>query len=169
MSQLTQALTNAASRNRTLLSVLTETDYAAKTLQQNTSYITDLEAQTKATEKELRKLHAITEDERKDHAKYRDSTFKRYAHKLSVSPTKTVSVTKARKHATRVHSVILINYMLVSSRVLHPNSPGKIRWRRPFSMLENISSKFSHSPMPTPLHSMLFAVPKHAYKLPPDP
>ena len=82
MSQLTQALTNAASRNHELLSVLAETDYAAKTLQQNTSYITDLEAQTKATEKELRKLHAVTEDERKDHVKYRDSTFKRYAHKL---------------------------------------------------------------------------------------
>jgi hypothetical protein len=82
MSQLTQALTNAASRNHELLSVLAETDYAAKTLQQNSSYITDLEAQTKATEKELRKLHAITEDERKDHVKYRDSTFKRYAHKL---------------------------------------------------------------------------------------
>jgi len=82
MSQLTQALVNAASRNHELLSVLAETDYAAKTLQQNTSYITDLEAQTKATEKELRKLHAVTEDERKDHVKYRDSTFKRYAHKL---------------------------------------------------------------------------------------
>jgi len=82
MSQLTQALINAAARNHELLSVLSETDYAAKTLQQNASYITDLEAQTKATEKELRKLHAITEDERKDHVKYRDSTFKRYAHKL---------------------------------------------------------------------------------------
>jgi hypothetical protein len=82
MSQLTQALINAAARNHELLSVLAETDYAAKTLQQNTSYITDLEAQTKATEKELRKLHAVTEDERKDHVKYRDSTFKRYAHKL---------------------------------------------------------------------------------------
>lgn len=82
MSQLSQTLANAASHNHELLSVLAETDYAAKTLQQNTSYITDLEAQTKATEKELRKLHAITEDERKDHVKYRDSTFKRYAHKL---------------------------------------------------------------------------------------
>jgi chromosome segregation ATPase len=82
MFQFTQALVNAAARNHELLTVLAETDYAAKTLQQNTSYITDLEAQTKATEKELRKLHALTEDERKDHVKYRDSTFKRYAHKL---------------------------------------------------------------------------------------
>jgi len=82
MSQLTQALVNAATRNHELLSVLAETDYAAETLQQTTSYITDLEAQTKATDKELRKLHAITEDERKDHVKLRDSTFKRYAHKL---------------------------------------------------------------------------------------
>jgi len=82
MSQLTQALTNAASRNRELLSVLAETDYADKTLQQNAAYITDLDSQIKATDKELKKLHSVTEDERKDHVKYRDSTFKRYAHKL---------------------------------------------------------------------------------------
>jgi chromosome segregation ATPase len=82
MSQLTQALSNAAARNRELLSVLAKTDYAAKTLQQNGSYITDLEAQTKTTEKEIHRLHAITESERKDHVKYQDSTFRRYAHKL---------------------------------------------------------------------------------------
>jgi hypothetical protein len=82
MSQLTQALTNAATRNRELLSVLTQTDYADKTLQQNAAYISDLDTQIKATDKELKKLHALTEDERKDHVKYRDSTFRRYAHKL---------------------------------------------------------------------------------------
>jgi hypothetical protein len=97
MSQLTQALTNAASRNHELLSVLAETDYAAKTLQQNTSYITDLEAQTKATEKELKKLHRITEDERKDHVKYRDSTFKRYAHKLGGSKGEAKFASKSEK------------------------------------------------------------------------
>jgi DNA repair exonuclease SbcCD ATPase subunit len=82
MSQLTQALTNAATRNRELLAVLAQTDYADKTLQQNAAYISDLDTQIKATDKELKKLHALTEDERKDHVKYRDSTFKRYAHKL---------------------------------------------------------------------------------------
>lgn len=82
MSQLTQSLINAAARNHELLSTLSSTDYAAKTLQDTTAYITDLETQTKATEKELLKLHSITEDERKDHVKLRDSTFRRYAHKL---------------------------------------------------------------------------------------
>jgi DNA repair exonuclease SbcCD ATPase subunit len=85
MSQLTQSLTNAATRNRELLSTLAETDYADKTLQQNTAYISDLDTQIKATDKELKKLHAITEDERKDHVKYRDSTFKRKLHKLGGS------------------------------------------------------------------------------------
>jgi hypothetical protein len=82
MSQLTQALTNAATRNRELLSILAQTDYADRTLQQNATYISDLDSQIKATDKELKKLHSVTEDERKDHVRYRDSTFKRYAHKL---------------------------------------------------------------------------------------
>jgi hypothetical protein len=97
MSQLTQALTNAATRNSELLVVLAETDYAARTLQQNTSYIADLDAQFKATEKELHRLHAKTEYERKDHLKYRDSTFKRYAHKLGGSKGQAKFVSKSEK------------------------------------------------------------------------
>jgi len=97
MSQLTQALTNAASRNRELLSVLAETDYADKTLQQNAAYIADLDSQIKATDKELKKLHSVTEDERKDHVKYRDSTFKRYAHKLGGKKGEAKFVSKSEK------------------------------------------------------------------------
>jgi serine phosphatase RsbU (regulator of sigma subunit) len=97
MSQLTQALTNAATRNSELLIVLAETDYAPKTLQQNTSYITDLEAQLKKTEKDLIRLHEKTEWERKDHLKYRDSTFKRYAHKLGGSKGQAKFVSKSEK------------------------------------------------------------------------
>lgn len=97
MSQLTQALVNAAARNRELLSALAETDYATKTLQQNTSYISDLDSQIKATQKELKRLHSITEDERKDHLKYRDSTFRRYAHKLGGSKGEAKFVSKSEK------------------------------------------------------------------------
>lgn len=97
MSQLTQALTNAATRNRELLSILSQTDYAEKTLQQNVSYISDLDTQIKATDKELKKLHAVTEDERKDHVKYRDSTFKRYAHKLGGSKGQAKFASKSEK------------------------------------------------------------------------
>jgi hypothetical protein len=97
MSQLTQALTNAVTRNRELLSTLAQTDYADKTLQQNAAYITDLDSQIKATDKELKKLHTQTEEERKDHVKYRDSTFKRYAHKLGGSKGQAKFASKSEK------------------------------------------------------------------------
>jgi hypothetical protein len=97
MSQLTQSLTNAVTRNRELLSTLAETDYADKTLQQNTAYISDLDSQIKATDKELKKLHTITEDERKDHVKYRDSTFKRKLHKLGGSKGSAKFASKSEK------------------------------------------------------------------------
>lgn len=97
MSEFTTALASAANRNRELLSTLAETDYAATALRQNTSYISDLESQLKTTDKEIRKLHAITEDERKDHVKYRDSTFKRYAHKLGGRKGEAKFVSKSEK------------------------------------------------------------------------
>lgn len=97
MSQLAQALTNAEVRNRELLSVLASTDHAAGTLQQNKSYVVDLEAQEKATVEELKRLHTITEDERKDHVKLRDSTFRRYAHKLRGSKGQAEFASKSEK------------------------------------------------------------------------
>ncbi|OQO07236.1 hypothetical protein B0A48_07806 [Cryoendolithus antarcticus] len=75
-------LQSAAARNRELLSIIAQNDHAPSALPQNAAYITDLDAQLKKTDVELKKLHAITEDERKDHVEYRDSTFKRYAHKI---------------------------------------------------------------------------------------
>jgi hypothetical protein len=82
MAQLHTALAEASQRNSELLSVLAETDYATPALKQNVAYITDLSKQLAALKKDLAKLHAITEDERKDHLKYRDSTMRRFAHKL---------------------------------------------------------------------------------------
>ncbi|KAK6439741.1 hypothetical protein LTR95_004043 [Oleoguttula sp. CCFEE 5521] len=75
-------LQSAAARNKELLSIIAQTDHAPSALSQNTVYIIDLDAQLNKTDVELKKLHAITEDERKDHVEYRDSTFKRYAHKM---------------------------------------------------------------------------------------
>ncbi|KAF2161092.1 hypothetical protein M409DRAFT_59363 [Zasmidium cellare ATCC 36951] len=85
MSDLTMKLHEASSKNQSLLSELTATDHAPSSLKQNTTYITDLKSQITSTDKELARLHAITEDERKDHIKYRDSTLKRYAFKLGGS------------------------------------------------------------------------------------
>ena len=65
MSQLNSALTANADKNRTLLSELAATDYAPPSLKQNIDYINDLKRQITNTDKELTRLHAITEDERK--------------------------------------------------------------------------------------------------------
>ena len=86
-----------------------------------------------------------------------------------IPPTRTASVSRARKPVTRVHSVTSINYTPVSSQALHPTSPERTKWSPQSSMPDNISSKFSHSPTLTPLRSMLFAVPRHVCKLLPDP
>ena len=65
MSQLDNTLREAADRNTELLTELSQTDFAPSSLKQNIAYISDLKSQITATEKELSKLHQITEDERK--------------------------------------------------------------------------------------------------------
>ncbi|KAK4889289.1 hypothetical protein LTR27_011895 [Elasticomyces elasticus] len=82
MSTFSAALAEAATKNGELLSTLAQTDHAPPALKQNQAYISDLQTQLGALDRELKKLHAITEDERKDHLKYHDSTVKRLAHKL---------------------------------------------------------------------------------------
>ena len=82
MSQLNDQLNQAASKNRELLTVLSQTDYAPPALKQNTSYLSDLNSQISSTDKEIKRYHETTEQERKDHVKYRDSVMRRYAHKL---------------------------------------------------------------------------------------
>lgn len=110
MSQLNSALTANADKNRQLLSELAATDYAPPSLKQNIEYISDLKRQIANTDKELARLHTITEDERKvclnpyslsvlsapndshlfrwDHVKYRDSNLKRWGYKLQGSKGK---------------------------------------------------------------------------------
>lgn len=65
MSQLATTLREAADQNSRLLTELAHTDYAPTSLQQNVAYIKDLESQIAQTDKELERLHKITEDERK--------------------------------------------------------------------------------------------------------
>lgn len=65
MSQLDSTLREATDQNNELLSELSATDYAPSSLKQNTSYIADLKSQISGTDLELRKLHQITEDEKK--------------------------------------------------------------------------------------------------------
>ena len=72
MSAFQQQLRDATSKNRELLQTLSQTDYARPALKQTTAYITDLNSQIAAADKELQRLGHMTQDERKDHVKYRD-------------------------------------------------------------------------------------------------
>ena len=94
---LIASIQNAAGRNRELLTILSQTDYAPPALQQNTTYISDLQTQIQKTEAEIKRLHRITEDERKDHVKYEDSTFKRYMYKMGGRKSEAKFVAKAEK------------------------------------------------------------------------
>ena len=82
MSQLSERVAAYAGKNRELLSTLSQTDYAPPALKQNLAYISDLQAQISKTDTEIKRFHAVTEQERKEHTKIRDSVMRKYAHKL---------------------------------------------------------------------------------------
>ena len=82
MSQLSEKLSQAAGRNRELLTTLSQTDYAPPALEQNLTYISDLQTQIYKTDREITNSHVVTERERKEHTNIRDSVARKYLHKL---------------------------------------------------------------------------------------
>ncbi|KAI4721878.1 hypothetical protein E4T48_01781 [Aureobasidium sp. EXF-10727] len=96
-SRLIESLQHAAGRNQELLAILSQTDNAPTALKQNTTYISDLQKQIADTDKEIKRLHRITEDERKDHIKYEESTFTRYMYKLRGKKGEAAFAAKAGK------------------------------------------------------------------------
>jgi hypothetical protein len=85
MSQLSERVAAYAGKNRELLTTLSQTDYAPPALKQNLAYISDLQAQIAKTDAEIKRFHAVTEQERKEHTKIRDSVMRKYVHKLGGS------------------------------------------------------------------------------------
>jgi len=83
MSDTHARILSAASYNAQLLQGLTETDSAASQLAQQSAYIADLDSQITTTSERLHELKLKTTRELSDHEKYRDSTFRRFAHKAS--------------------------------------------------------------------------------------
>jgi chromosome segregation ATPase len=73
----------AAHQNEQLLRGLEETDAAPSQLKQQNAYIADLDTQLNNTRKRVNDLKKKTASELKDHEKYRDSHFRRFAHKAS--------------------------------------------------------------------------------------
>jgi chromosome segregation ATPase len=83
MSSIHTKIQHAAHQNEQLLRGLEETDSAPSQLKQQNAYIADLDSQIANTTKRVNDLKSKTAAELKDHEKYRDSHFRRFAHKAS--------------------------------------------------------------------------------------
>jgi hypothetical protein len=73
----------ASSKNTNLLRLLSETDHAIPNLTAQNRLITDLEAQTTASDARLKALNLKRLFELSDHEKYRDSVLRRFAYKAT--------------------------------------------------------------------------------------
>ncbi|RMZ68576.1 Elongation factor 2 [Pyrenophora seminiperda CCB06] len=82
-SPLHTKMQQAAHQNEQLLRGLEETDSAPSQLKQQNAYIVDLDSQIADTTKRVNDLKKKTASELKEHEKYRDSHFRRFAHKAS--------------------------------------------------------------------------------------
>lgn len=83
MASIQSKVHEAASQHAHLLQGLAETDHAPAQLQQQDAYLQDLKAQETSTSKRVEELRKKTGLELKDHKKYSESTFRRFAHKAS--------------------------------------------------------------------------------------
>ena len=83
MAFVQERIQDAASRNSELLAGLHETESAPSQLYQQINYIKELDQQIQTSRKKVGWLKQQTASELKDHKKYSESTFRRFAHKAS--------------------------------------------------------------------------------------
>ncbi|KAI8627082.1 hypothetical protein F5Y19DRAFT_444304 [Xylariaceae sp. FL1651] len=83
MGSIADQIRSAASRNRELHAILSQTDYAAPALKQQKHLIQDLNAQLQDVKKQLNQLGQARWKEQKDYEQYRKSVVKRWAYKVS--------------------------------------------------------------------------------------
>lgn len=83
-----EQIQSATTHHAQLLSILSETDHAKPDLTQHLSYISDLTSQLSTIQTRLSALENRRKKDLKDHVKYRDSVFKRFAYKASGQRTK---------------------------------------------------------------------------------
>lgn len=83
MASIQAKIHEASSQHAQLLQGLAETDQAPSQLQQQNAYLKDLEVQAISTSKRVEELRKKTNLELKDHKKYSESTFSRFAHKAT--------------------------------------------------------------------------------------
>jgi len=88
MASLETRIRSAVTEHRRLLDVLASTDHAPPQLIQQQDLISALQADIAASDARVASTSALREAEHSDHTKYRDSTFRRFAHKASGQSSK---------------------------------------------------------------------------------
>lgn len=82
MSETQEAILANAPYHSSLLTAIGQLEYVPSAKKHQISYIEDLEGQLATIQKEVAQLAEKTKKERKEHESLRDSTGRRFAHKL---------------------------------------------------------------------------------------
>ncbi|KAK4465170.1 hypothetical protein QBC42DRAFT_262193 [Cladorrhinum samala] len=83
LASVKDKIRQASAKNTELLRVLTETDHAKPSLDQQRRLIADLEREVAESDKRLAAVGRKRQKEFKDHEKYRDSVLRRFAYKAT--------------------------------------------------------------------------------------
>jgi len=118
----TEAIVANSRHHSELLSVIADLEYVPQAKKQQTTYIKDLESQISALRKNITLLAAKTKKERKDHETLRDSTSRRFAHKLIGK--KQEYIAKESKEERYVISYRILSFL--PSLIAKPWPPGNM-------------------------------------------
>ena len=100
-----------------LLNTIADLEYVPQAKKQQATYIKDLESQVWALQENITKLAAKTKKERKEHETLRDSTSRRFAHKLIGKKQEYLAKeSKEERCVLRMSSLSFINCETLVSR-----------------------------------------------------
>lgn len=103
-----------------LLNTIADLEYVPQARKQQTTYIKDLESQVSALKQNITLLAAKTKKERKEHETLRDSTSRRFAHKLIGKKQEYM----AKESKEERYGIVLSS--LVLPLIAKPWSPGNM-------------------------------------------
>ncbi|KAF2755279.1 hypothetical protein EJ05DRAFT_479071 [Pseudovirgaria hyperparasitica] len=106
MSDIKNQIANFGPKNEELLATLSKTDYAPASLKQQALYIKDLESQLEKTKKDYQHYQWKTRIEKGEFGKYRDSTMKRFMHKMGGSKGKEKFASKTEKEEKEYYEAL---------------------------------------------------------------
>ncbi|KAI2606649.1 hypothetical protein GGR54DRAFT_644031 [Hypoxylon sp. NC1633] len=98
MTSIADTVKDLAPRNNELLSILSATDHAAPTLEEQKRYINDLNKELSTVQKHVIALDKQRVKEFKEHKKYRDSVVKRFAYRVGGKTDKFQAKAEKEEH-----------------------------------------------------------------------